>query len=90
MAIVRAVYLSSTSDDNANVMQELHHYSLDNEGMDSEIKLLYVTPERFKRSDQFRRVLGELVRKNCISRFVIDEAHCLSQVRLLWTLKLII
>ena len=38
------------------------------------LRLLYVAPERFA-SDQFLRLLGELD----ISRFVVDEAHCVSE-----------
>jgi ATP-dependent DNA helicase RecQ len=38
------------------------------------LRLLYVAPERFA-SDQFVRLLGELP----IARFVIDEAHCVSE-----------
>jgi ATP-dependent DNA helicase RecQ len=38
------------------------------------LRLLYVAPERFA-SDQFLRLLGELH----IARFVIDEAHCVSE-----------
>jgi ATP-dependent DNA helicase RecQ len=39
-----------------------------------ELRLLYVAPERFA-SDHFMRLLSELR----IARFVIDEAHCVSQ-----------
>src|SRR6266540_308412 len=39
-----------------------------------DVRLLYVAPERFA-SDHFSRLLGELP----IARFVIDEAHCVSQ-----------
>jgi ATP-dependent DNA helicase RecQ len=39
-----------------------------------ELRLLYVAPERFA-SDQFIQVLRELP----IARFVIDEAHCVSE-----------
>jgi ATP-dependent DNA helicase RecQ len=39
-----------------------------------QLQLLYVAPERFA-SDYFVRVLGEL----SIARFVIDEAHCVSE-----------
>ena len=38
------------------------------------LRLLYVAPERFA-SDEFMRLLRELT----IARFVIDEAHCVSQ-----------
>jgi ATP-dependent DNA helicase RecQ len=38
------------------------------------LRLLYVAPERFA-SDHFLRLLGELT----VARFVIDEAHCVSE-----------
>jgi ATP-dependent DNA helicase RecQ len=38
------------------------------------LRLLYVAPERFA-SEPFMRLLGELA----IARFVIDEAHCVSE-----------
>jgi ATP-dependent DNA helicase RecQ len=38
------------------------------------LRLLYVAPERFA-SDQFQRLLGEID----VARFVVDEAHCVSQ-----------
>ena len=39
-----------------------------------ELRLLYVAPERFA-SDTFLRLLGELQ----VARFVVDEAHCVSE-----------
>ncbi len=47
---------------------------------DAPIKLLYLTPEKFSKSDFLRRVMHDLNRRRLISRFVLDEAHCLSQV----------
>lgn len=41
---------------------------------DGKIKLLYVTPERF-RSDEFKQALS----KNKVSLFAVDEAHCISE-----------
>ncbi len=41
---------------------------------DGRLRLLYVAPERFA-SEPFVRLLGELT----IARFVIDEAHCVSE-----------
>src|SRR5688572_4323405 len=38
------------------------------------LRLLYVAPERFA-SDAFARLLEEIA----VSRFVVDEAHCVSQ-----------
>src|SRR5881394_1374390 len=39
-----------------------------------ELRLLYVAPERFA-SDQFLQLLNEID----VSRFVVDEAHCVSE-----------
>ncbi|OWR50377.1 ATP-dependent DNA helicase hus2, partial [Danaus plexippus plexippus] len=43
------------------------------------IKLLYVTPEKIQSSPKFQETLTRLYEKQKISRFVIDEAHCVSQ-----------
>jgi bloom syndrome protein len=42
------------------------------------IKLLYLTPEKLRNSNQMKSILRRLYDKNLISRFVVDEAHCLS------------
>jgi superfamily II DNA helicase RecQ len=42
-------------------------------------KLLYVTPEMMTKSTQFQSMLGRLYQSKQIARFVIDEAHCVSQ-----------
>ena len=39
-----------------------------------ELKLLYITPEKISKSDFLRNLLREVQ----VSRFVVDEAHCLS------------
>jgi hypothetical protein len=41
------------------------------------IKLLYITPEKLRHSGVIRNVLKTLYDRNYISRFVVDEAHCL-------------
>lgn len=41
--------------------------------------LLYVTPEMIKKSEAFLAALENLHRRSSIARFVIDEAHCVSQ-----------
>ncbi|XP_034952753.1 Bloom syndrome protein homolog isoform X2 [Chelonus insularis] len=43
------------------------------------IKLLYVTPEKISSSVKFFNLLQRLYQKNLIARFVVDEAHCVSQ-----------
>eukprot|EP00546_Thalassionema_frauenfeldii_P019421 CAMPEP_0178902928 /NCGR_PEP_ID=MMETSP0786-20121207/4877_1 /TAXON_ID=186022 /ORGANISM="Thalassionema frauenfeldii, Strain CCMP 1798" /LENGTH=1176 /DNA_ID=CAMNT_0020574249 /DNA_START=92 /DNA_END=3623 /DNA_ORIENTATION=+ len=42
------------------------------------IKLLYLTPEKLTRSNVIRSLLKTLSERKLISRFVVDEAHCLS------------
>jgi bloom syndrome protein len=44
-----------------------------------QINLLYVSPERISLSDTINNILGQLDKKGKLKRFVIDEAHCLSQ-----------
>ncbi|KAH6610534.1 hypothetical protein Trco_000554 [Trichoderma cornu-damae] len=43
------------------------------------IELLYVTPEMASNSAQFLNAMQNLYRKKKFARFVIDEAHCVSQ-----------
>ena len=43
------------------------------------LKLLYITPEKLSQSGIIKNVLKELYRRGRLSRFVVDEAHCLSQ-----------
>ncbi|KAG7155925.1 Bloom syndrome protein-like, partial [Homarus americanus] len=43
------------------------------------VKLLYVTPEKISASQKFGNTLETLYQRQKLSRFVIDEAHCVSQ-----------
>lgn len=43
------------------------------------VKMVYVTPELLNKSTQFINLLYELNSRGKLSRFVIDEAHCVSQ-----------
>ncbi|CAN6981049.1 unnamed protein product [Brassica rapa subsp. trilocularis] len=45
----------------------------------SKYKLLYVTPEKVAQSDSLLRHLDSLNSRGLLARFVIDEAHCVSQ-----------
>lgn len=42
-------------------------------------KLIYVTPEKISRSPAFFDLLSSLSTRKLLQRFVIDEAHCVSQ-----------
>ena len=42
-------------------------------------KLLYVTPEKIGASGKLLSILRSLYERQKLSRFVIDEAHCVSQ-----------
>ena len=44
-----------------------------------ETKLLYVTPEKLSASSKLLNTLQNLYARQLLSRFVIDEAHCVSQ-----------
>ncbi|XP_043472654.1 Bloom syndrome protein homolog [Leptopilina heterotoma] len=46
---------------------------------DPALKLLYVTPEKISASVKFCNSLKTLYERGLLSRFVIDEAHCVSQ-----------
>lgn len=46
---------------------------------DSICKLFYVTPEMLVKSSQIKDVLERLLNRGRLARFVIDEAHCVSQ-----------
>ena len=46
---------------------------------DITVKLLYLTPEKISSSNKLLSVLENLHNRNMLSRFVIDEAHCVSQ-----------
>jgi bloom syndrome protein len=74
---VKAVFMNSAQDYETEVrpiLDELR-YLPEHGG----IKLLYITPEKLSRSNQMLSVLKDLHRRNRLSRFVVDEAHCLSQ-----------
>ena len=44
-----------------------------------QLKLLYVTPEKIGCSTQLKDCFTSLFKRGLLSRFVIDEAHCVSQ-----------
>jgi len=48
-------------------------------GVEPVLKLLYVTPERMVKSMATRDVIKSLYDNEYLARFIIDEAHCVSQ-----------
>ncbi|OQS07629.1 bloom syndrome protein [Thraustotheca clavata] len=45
----------------------------------NQIKMLYVTPEKIASSGQLGNIFESLVSRGQLARFVVDEAHCISQ-----------
>lgn len=43
------------------------------------LKLVYVTPELLKNSSSFGHIMNKLYTEKRLARFVVDEAHCVSQ-----------
>ena len=77
---VNSVALSSEQDfetQQRQVLADLRH-GTEHGG----IKMLYITPEKLTHSGIIKNVLRDLSSRNLLSRFVIDEAHCLRYVNL--------
>jgi hypothetical protein len=51
----------------------------DLESANPTMQLMYITPELLTKSDKLRGILNRLHQRNNLARFVIDEAHCVSQ-----------
>ncbi len=72
---VDTVCLSSTQDYESEVRHIFDR--LYNTTAHDGIKLLYVTPEKLSKSGQVKNMIQRLNSRGLISRFVVDEAHCL-------------
>ncbi|KDQ25115.1 hypothetical protein PLEOSDRAFT_33722, partial [Pleurotus ostreatus PC15] len=71
----------ATSKDETNTIYARLRAMADGEVPSSrEIKLLYVTPERVAKAKRFLSILDKLYAGDRLARFVIDEAHCVSQM----------
>ena len=69
-APVAAIYSGIASAEQRSILDQVER---------NEINLLYASPERIAKSDQFEQALRRLAAKGAIKRLVFDEAHCLSQ-----------
>ncbi|GFS71035.1 bloom syndrome protein homolog [Nephila pilipes] len=65
-----------TGDTDTSTSNYIYHQLASRE---PNIKLLYVTPEKISASVKLISCLENLYARNVIQRFVIDEAHCVSQ-----------
>ena len=74
---VEAAFMSSAQDYETQVRPLMD--KLRNLPSHKSVKLLYITPEKLSHSGQMLSVLRSLYNKGRLSRFVVDEAHCLSQ-----------
>lgn len=71
---ISALYLTGdlSNEQVSRVYRKLHD-------SESNLKLLYVTPEKISLSTKFCDSLLMLYRHGRLARFVIDEVHCVSQ-----------
>jgi bloom syndrome protein len=71
---ISAAWLSGTMDaqQRAWVFSELQRPA-------PTLRLVYMTPEMINKSKQAQEAIRQLYNRNQLARFVIDEAHCLSQ-----------
>src|SRR5690606_30252117 len=74
---IRAAALVGTmgKDEFLNVFQMMEQVA---DGKES-LKLLYITPERISNSDSLMKMFEKLAKNGMLTRFVVDEAHCVSQ-----------
>ncbi|THU95817.1 ATP-dependent DNA helicase [Dendrothele bispora CBS 962.96] len=79
---VPAVKLTgSTSKSEADdVDNRLKAMIADSGSSETDIKLIYVTPEKIAKSKRFVALLQKLDRAEKLARLVIDEAHCVSML----------
>ena len=73
---VDSVYLSSSQDYGTEQLDITRR--INDTTAHGGIKLLYLTPEKLSNSNHMQSLLRRLHSRKLISRFVIDEAHCLS------------
>ena len=57
-------------------MKWVHAQMLDR---NSQLKLLYVTPEKIAKSKMFMSKLEKAYQAGCLARIAVDEVHCCSQ-----------
>ena len=71
-------YLSTTSATNENSKEELRRFNQLIKDRERTCKILFITPEKFEKSNDWRDAMIAASQANMIERIVIDEAHCVS------------
>ena len=69
------LYSAASREDSNDVLRRIKMGDAHNE-----IKVLFVTPERVAKSKTLLAALQKCYERDCLSRIVIDEAHCCSQM----------
>ena len=73
---VKAAHLGGEmSEEQTEIYSILRNYANSTE----KLRILYLTPEKIAQSGSFRNRLIDLYNQKLLARFVIDEAHCISQ-----------
>lgn len=73
---IESVYLASSQDYETEQLEITRR--INETTAHGGVKLLYLTPEKLSNSTQMQSMLRRLHGRKLISRFVVDEAHCLS------------
>ena len=71
---IPAAHLSSSVTD-----EQAQHVYRELAKKEPALKLLYLTPEKLSASQKICNALTALYQRGLLARFVIDEAHCVSQ-----------
>lgn len=75
LSMLRIPSKSMTSDTTAEETGDIYR---DLSSGSPQLKLLYLTPEKISASERIKSTLMQLYKSGLLSRFVIDEAHCVS------------
>ncbi len=74
---IPAAYLTSTNTNSQKnaILEDLYR---PRRGLEPFLKLLYITPERLVKDKDTQNILNDLYQNERLSRFIIDESHCVS------------
>ncbi|KAK0468201.1 P-loop containing nucleoside triphosphate hydrolase protein [Desarmillaria tabescens] len=71
---------STSKEEQKAITRNLYDLAAGKLKPEQEIRLVYVTPEKIARSNPFKSLMTKLADNKKLSRIVIDEAHCVSQL----------